>query len=120
VTVPTFHRTIWQIDGQTISAPSGTFPLNKEVTFPVDGTRVSRSVTVGFSVSAVGGTDKLVLTNDPQDGNYSVRVTLLLKFFDNQPPLVFYDDDMRSSARELKGIRRIGTTSIAWSTSGKR
>ena len=96
-------ETIWQIEGETINTPSGVLTFTKEASFPADGSKMTKPINIAFSVSTVGGQDRLVLKNDPSDGNYSIRVSLLLKFFDNQPPLLFYDDYITVVGQILDG-----------------
>jgi len=94
---------IWKIDVAEISDAQGSRKVNTEVHFPVSDTKIVQDVIIDFTHSALGGINKLTLNTHGEDGNYSVKISLLLKFFVNQPPMVFYEEDIVIEGQQVDG-----------------
>lgn len=94
---------IWKIDATEIYDPQGTLKVTTEAHFPVSDTKIVKPVTIDYTVSSVGGKNKLTLKTYGAEGNYSVKISLLLKFWGNQPPMVFYEDDVLIEGQQVDG-----------------
>jgi hypothetical protein len=94
---------IWKIDDIEIHDVEGFLKPTKEVYIPVNNAAMAQPVTIDFTVSAVGGTNKLTLNTHGADGNYYVKISLLLQFFDSQPPMVFFEEDVFIDGQQVDG-----------------
>ena len=94
---------IWRIEDTEIHQLNGSLRPTTESYTPVDGATVNKPVKVDFEVATVGGINQLTLKTSGDDGDYSLKVGLLLKFFDNQAPMIFYEEDVPVWGQDMTG-----------------
>jgi hypothetical protein len=93
---------IWEVDGIEIHQLSGSMNPTKETTIPFEAGSRLQPVHIDYEILSVGGINQLKLTTRGDDGNYTVKVRLLLRF-SSTDTMIFYDEDMYIEGQGMNG-----------------